>query len=49
MSSSEASDNFDDTFSETFSAVLSGMFEPVYRSHHLGFSSARLLHLASFG
>jgi hypothetical protein len=49
MSSSEVSDNFDDTFSKTFSAVLSGMLEPVYRSHHLGFSSARLLHLTSLG
>jgi hypothetical protein len=48
MSSSEVSDNFDDRFSETFSAVLSSMLAG-YRSHHLGFSSARLLHLASFG
>jgi hypothetical protein len=49
MSSSEVSDNFDDTFSGTFLAVLSGMLEPVYRSHHLGFSSARLLHMTSLG
>jgi hypothetical protein len=47
MSSSEVSDYFSTT--ETFSAAVSGVLELVYRSHHLGFSSARLLHLTSLG